>query len=342
MPVKVFAYCTNRDAAWPDFPHQPEQRRDLSTPGFDQHLIEMVTQIFEKSGGEISQSVYGVCRHLQRTNVILTFDVEAEFLEAIAPWAWNANAILFLPDGNIRDPNGAVLVERETMQPDPSAQLPYPQDARQRKAQNEQELRNRQIDTPDALPPVVGLNEVHLRAADDVAWRALALFVVAVRAESLASGNPISEEALRQKQPLAFQALTPWEQQFISDDSPAEEDISAAGWRYESLATLQWVLGMTPSLPFPDVICDVPAAATLMMSVSAREFVAGAKLRPVDQILDAMDLNYRLLWAARQATVQSVDPPSGIEGGVIAERQHSLNWLTCFENAEWDNVDIPS
>ncbi|WP_436714810.1 DUF4272 domain-containing protein [Roseiconus lacunae] len=342
MPVQVFAYCTDRDANWPEFPHQSGTRRDLSTAGFDQHLIEMVGQIFEKSGGEISQSVYGVCRHLQRTNVILSFEIEAEYLEAIAPWAWECNAILFLPDGNIRDPNGAVLVERESLQPDPQAQLPFPVEARSRKVQTELELRNRGIDTPESLPPVIGECEVHVRPADEVAWRALALFVVAVRAESLATGEAIPLDALRAKQPLAFQAMTPWEEAFLANESPGEDDVSAAGWRYESLATLQWALGLSASLPFPDEICDVPAAAKLMMSVDARDFVAEAKLRPVEQILDALDLNYRLLWATRQAMINNVDPPGGIEGGVVAERQHSLNWLTCFENADWDDVDTPS
>lgn len=317
-------------------------RRDPSTPGFDQHLIEMVSQIFEQSGGEISQSVYGVCRHLQRTNVILAFEVDAEHLEAIAPWAWEFNAVLFLPDGNIRDPNGAVLVDRETMQPDPKAQLPFPVDARSRKAQSEIQLRNRQIDTPETLPPVVAESEVQLRPADEVAWRALALFIVAVRAESLATEEPIPVETLRAKQPLAFQALTPWEQAFMENESPSSEDVSAAGWRYESLAALQWAMGLAAALPFPDTICDVPAAAKLMMSVQPRELVSAATLRPTDQILDALDLNFRLLWAARQASVDNVDPPAGLEGGVVAERQHTLNWLTCFENAEWDDVDIPS
>ena len=342
MPVQVFAYCTDRRAGWPDFPHRSVTRRDLSTPGFDDHLIELVTQIFERTGGQISQSVYGVCRHLQRTNVILTFDVDGEHLEAIAPWAWQANAILFLPDGHIRDPNGAVLVDRETMEPDAKAQLPFPVDARARKAQSELELRNRQIDSPEVLPPVAGEHEVHLRASDEVAWRALALFIVAVRAESIASENAIPIDALRAKQPLAFQALSPWEESFMANETPSEDDISAAGWRYESLATLQWALGMTAQLPFPDEICDVPEAAKLMISIPARDMISEAKLRPTGQILNALDMNFRLLWAARQATGSGQEPPQGIQGGVVAERQHSLHWLTCFENAEWDDVDIPS
>jgi hypothetical protein len=198
------------------------------------------------------------------------------------------------------------------------------------------------IDVPDALPPVVSQSEVTLRSADDVAWRALALFIVAVRAESLASGKPIPIEALRTKSPLSFQALTPWEQEFLSNDSPPEAAVSAAGWRYEALAALQWALGMQSKLPFPDTICDVPEAARLMIAMPAREMIETATLRPTGEILDALDNNFRLMWAARDSASRQAEPPAGIEGGVITERQHTFNWLTYFENADWDDVDIPS
>lgn len=342
MPVEIFAYSTLREPPLPDFPHEPVLMRNHHSSGFDEHLMELVKNLFEASEGVISQSVYGICRHLQRSHHLIAFKVDGEHVEAIAPWAWAANAVLFLPDRSIRDPNGAVLYDPESRLPDDAAQLPFPVDARQRKEQNELLLRNRLIDLPDTLPPVVGETEVVLRSADDVAWRMLALFVVAVRAESLANGSPIPIESLREKSPLSFQAITPWEERFLESDSPPQEDVSAAGWRYESLTTLQWVLGMQSELPFADDLCDVPEAARRMIAHPAREMVQAARLRPAAEVLDALDLNYRLLWTARAAAVNSSDPPAGIVGGVVTERQHALNWLTCFEYADWDDVDIPS
>lgn len=342
MPVEIFAYSTLRELPSPDFPHEPVFLRDHSTPGFDDHLMGLVQQLFQASEGVISQSLYGVCRHLQRSHGLFAFKVDGEHIEAIAPWAWASNSILILPDRSIRDPNGAVLYDPTTHEPDENAQLPFPKDARQRKEQTELLLRNRLIDVPTTLPPVVGESEVLLRSADDVAWRILALFIVAVRAESIANGDPIAIDALKEKSPLAFQALTPWEQAFLENDAPSEEDVSAAGWRYECLAVLQWALGLQPSLPFPDAICDVPNTAQLMMAHPDRELIQSAELRPIPELLDALDLNYRLLWVARDAAIRTADAPAGIEGGVITERQHALNWLTCFEYAEWDDVDIPS
>lgn len=343
MPIEIFAYCTHREPPRPEFPHEPVFVRDYSTQGFVEHLMGRVKELFETAdGGQISQTIYAVCRHLQRTNVLVALKVDGEHIEAIAPWAWQSNAILFLPDRSIRDPNGAVLYDPATTECDTNAQLPFLPDARQRKAQSEIELRNRLIDTPDSLPPVISEAEVTMRTADDVVWRMLALFVVAVRAESLSSGKPIPIDALREKSPLAFQALTPWETNFLETESPLEADVSAAGWRYEALAALQWTLGMQSTLPFPDAICDVPETARQMIAIPAREMIETASLRPTGEILDALDFNYRLLWAARDAAMRQSEPPAGIEGGVITERQHALNWLTFFENADWDDVDIPS
>ena len=340
--IEVFAYCTHRDASAPDFPHELVFVRDYSTPGFSEHLVELVTDLFRKSGDTLTQSLYAVCRHVQRTNVVVAFKVEGEHIEAVAPWAWQYNAVLMLPDRSLRDPNGAVLVDPDTMQPQSDAQIPFLQDARQRKAQSEIELRNRSIDTPELLSPVVSEYEVTLRSADDVVWRTLALFIVAVRAESLANDNPIPVETLREKSPLAFQALSPWEQAFLDQETPPDDQVAMASWRYEALFVLQWALGMHAELPFPDQICDVPETARQMIAKPAREMIESATLRPTSEILDALDKNYRLLWAARDAANTGADAPAGIEGGVVTERQYALNWLTFFENADWDNVDIPS
>ena len=58
----------------------------------------------------------------------------------------------------------------------------FPRDARDRQARSEEELSQFGIRTPATLP-VVSATEVVLRPASEVARRALALFVVALRAE---------------------------------------------------------------------------------------------------------------------------------------------------------------
>ncbi|PSD21825.1 hypothetical protein C7E13_19565 [Stenotrophomonas maltophilia] len=57
---------------------------------------------------------------------------------------------------------------------------------------------------------------------------------------------------------------------------------------------------------------------------------------------DALDLHYRLHWVAREAQRQGAPMPGALEGGVIYERHYALNWLFCFEQADWDDVDTPT
>ena len=316
--------------------------RDLSDPELENHLNGFLGFIMDSGKREMTSSLYAVMRHIQRVQNHYSFEIEEDVLDALSDWGWETNSIFFLPDGSVRDPAGATLVDPETGEPDENAEIPFPVDARQRKASSEARLAERGIETPDVLPPVIGADEVVLRSADVVAWRALALFIVAVRAESLATERPIPIGQLREKSPLAFEAMSPLEMEFINSESPDQQTVVNMAWRYECLAVLQWALGMQETLPFADNICDVPLAAQTMVQRDDRQIINMARLRPTEQLLDELDWNQRLLWAARQAGVDGTDPPEGIDGGVVAERQHALNWLVRFENADWDDVDVPS
>ncbi|WP_153555885.1 DUF4272 domain-containing protein [Roseimaritima sediminicola] len=342
MTTLINAYGTLLAPTPVDFPCDALHHRDRSAAELSEHLNQFMGYVSAGGQREMTASLYAVLRHLQRVQHQWSFEVDADQREAVSRWAWRANAVLFYPDGSIRDPDHHVLVDPETGLPADAAQLPFPPEARQRKAQSELLLRNRLIDTPPALPPVVAESEVRLRTAEEVAQRAMALFIVAVRAESLASGQPIPVENLQARSPLAFAALSPQENQFLATDEPDQQSVMQAAWRYEALFSLQWALGLHAELPFPDTICEVPVVAETMLPRINEAFAAGAQLRETSEILDALDLHQRLLWAARQAHQNQQDPPAAIDGGVISERQHALNWLVRFEDAPWDDVDIPS
>ena len=95
-------------------------------------------------------------------------------------------------------------------------------------------------------------------------------------------------------------------------------------------------------LPFASGVCDVPLVANLALDNNTAQFVQNARLVSADQILDALDLHYRLHWAARQAGLDQRPSPAGVDAGVLQERHYALNWLVQFENADWDNVLTPT
>jgi hypothetical protein len=290
----------------------------------------------------MTATLYGVLRHLERVRHHLALEVEPAHMNAFAAWARDANALVFLPDGTVRAPEGKVLVAPGTGEVQPGAEIPYPADASKRKAATEGTLAAREIRVPKSLPPVLGEVEVELRPSRDVASRVLSLFVCAVRGESLASGRPIHAAELQKKMPLAFEALSPKERAFLSNATPDQQAVVDHTWRYEAIVPLAWAVGLTESLPFPSGLCDVPSLAKAIFALDAAAFVSAARLRSAAEILDALDLTFRLHWATTDARVKESAPPAGVDTGVVAERHYALNWLTRFEDAAWDDVTTPT
>lgn len=338
----VFAYSTLRKNLDPDFPCEMIETQTREDSDLVAQLNAVMGWACDFGKVEMTPTLLGVLQHLERTRNAYQFHVRTEDLDGMTQWALRSNSIFGMPDRSLRDPQGAVLVDRQNDHVDAAANLPHPADAIQRSAENRALLAKRGIEVTDLLPPAIGEDEVVMRSADEVGWRMLALFIVAVRAESIASGNPIAANLLREKSPMAFEALSPAELNFLSDDSPDPQVVVDFAWRYESLYTLQWTLGLHAEFKPPTDICDVPAVAETMVDRADRELVTETRLRGVDEILDALDLNYQMLWAARDAKTAGRDLPAGLDGGVLVERQHALNWLIQLGNADWDHVDTPS
>lgn len=340
----VNAYCTLNDLPPLPFPHRPHGRRDAGDPELRNEIGGFLHYLQSLGGGKMSSTRYHVMRHIQRTRHQLSFGVaraDAAAIAALADWALAANALLQLPDGQPRDPRLKVLVSDKDGAAEAGAVVPYPAAAAQRKAATEALLAARGLQPSPHLPPLVAESELRLRGVPETGRRAVALLAVALRAESLASGNPLPAEELERKLPGLGQVLSPSEAAFLAVEQPDGAALARFSWRYESLKTLEWALGLG-ELPWPDQPCD--AALTARTLLERLEDVARDKLalRPPAEILDALDLHYRLHWLVRQARKEGKPQPEGVDPGVVSERHYALNWLTCFEDADWDDTDTPT
>ena len=226
-----------------------------------------------------------------------------------------------------------------------------PRDARDRQVRSEEELGQFGVRTPATLPPVVSETVVVLRPAAEVARRALALFVVALRAESLMSPE-LAVAELREKRPLAFRSLTPKECLFVNDEKPDQEQITNFVWRYEALWLFAWALGLVDVLCYPSETCDVGILSKTFLETDEEALVKNAKLLPTETLLDALDLHFRLHWLVRQRQGDKPGdgdkPPAAemggndLDPGVVLERYYALNWLVQHGGAEWDDVQTPT
>src|SRR5215813_305081 len=175
MSVLINAYCTRLDPPSLQFPHALNAKRDRTDPELSKHLDGFIGYIVSRGEQQMTQVKYHVMRHIQRVRHHFSLTVDDRDLDAFAHWAWQANAICFLPDGSIRDPSGRLLIDGAGADREAGAEVPYPPDARERKTRSERELERLRFRTPATLPPVVGEAEVELRPALEVAQRALAL-----------------------------------------------------------------------------------------------------------------------------------------------------------------------
>jgi hypothetical protein len=337
----VNAYSTLATVPEPPFPHHMNGRRDDGDAEMRAQLDGFLHYLQSLGGDQMSSTRYRAMRHIQRTRHQLSFMMPREESAGLAEWALRANALLLLPDGQLRDPHCRVLVSTEDGSAEPDAAAPFPEDAWRRKAATEAQLAARGLAASATLPPVVGEPELRLRTPEETGRRAIALLAVAIRAESLASGNPLPAAELEHKLPGLQGFLSPQEAAFLQAEQPGEAELPQFSWRYESLRTLEWALGLG-ELPWPGEPCDAALTARALLDRIKDAAAGRLALRPAVEILDALDLHYRLHWLVRQARLDGKPLPAGVDAGVVSERHHALNWLTRFEEAGWDETDTPT
>lgn len=341
--VLVNAYATVRELPPLGFAHALHNRRDLSDPALAEHLDGFTGYVMGRGDGQMTATRYHLWRHIQRVRHQISFSVAADALGEIAQWARDANAVFFLPDGSVRAPDGAVLIDGAGAS-DPAAALPYPPDAVARRERTLAALAGIEPRPPASMPPALGEAEVVPRPAAAVLRRAMALTCVAVHAENLGTGDDDIRPRLCEVNSVGMASLTPEEAAFMAEDAPDAQTVSKMGWRYEALNTLLWALGNPGGkLDSGDQIADAGTLARAVLDI-AQAPAADPRLRPVPEILDALDRTWRQHWIVRQAQQQGTQP-EGLSPDIIMERHAALNWLTGFQQArgtEWDDIDTPS
>ena len=207
-------------------------------------------------------------------------------------------------------------------------------EAASRKARSEVLLRAEGLPVNKGLPVIETEREAKHRTKDEIAYRALALLVVAVKGEGL--DQPTVDQIVNDYG-LESQ-FTPKERSFIKNALPSQHDRVQFAWRYEAAWTLLWALGYVERLDKPSGICDVPRAVSFMRERKASQFVADAKLRPLSEILDQADRTYRYHWAVVDSRVNDRKQLTGIDPEVTLERHYALNWLIGYMEQDWDDI----
>jgi len=163
--MRIDAYCAHRDPRPLVFPHTLHNRREGSNSEFADHLGGFIGFVMDDGNRPMTAMRNGVIRHIERVRHQISFEVGKLELAALEERGFEANAVLFLPDGTVRAPNGAVLVDPDTGEPGPGAEVPHPPGARRRKGEIDTRPAELAIEVPPLLPPVIDDFEAELSVA---------------------------------------------------------------------------------------------------------------------------------------------------------------------------------
>jgi hypothetical protein len=192
--------------------------------------------------------------------------------------------------------------------------------------------------------------EITVREGPKVARRILVLWVVVRRAE-----GATRKECLKFLEDFQlWEEVSPKEREFLISEQPNKDKSQKLVWRLESIWVLLWAINLIKELDWPSGMCEVPILVDLVKSIIENpNSIHNARVRSKTEILDAESLTLLIHWAITDAWLHNQGVPYRLdwteEGGlpaqycpavgVVEQRHHTLNWLTCLDGAEWDDVD---
>ena len=214
--------------------------------------------------------------------------------------------------------------------------------AQERKNKSIAILQSQNVPFIEHLPLRYETEEVTPRDKKEVIERAVCSFASIMCALSISKKEYTERDRVYMTQDFlsakynALELLTPMEQEVVVGTISEAGAINAA-WKYEAVWVLLWALGVVEELSFPNEICDCNLVmGTMRRFKGLEDFMANTTLRPIEEILQALDLHYRYHWTTVNARIYGSDL-AGLDEDIVMERRAGLEWLCC-KGEENDNL----
>ncbi|MBD1294328.1 DUF4272 domain-containing protein, partial [Pseudomonas aeruginosa] len=154
-----------------------------------------------------------------------------------------------------------------------------------------------------------------IRNVQEVAERAVALCIAALKGECLGAGESAEDTAALVQEVIdkydAASFFSPVERRFVEQHGAEHQEVISFSWGYEAYHVMLWALGYVKELGAPVNLCNVGQdVGYLQQCDDVEAFVAGARFRSKSEILDAADLIYRYNWVCVNSRVKEQIPPA--------------------------------
>lgn len=183
------------------------------------------------------------------------------------------------------------------------------------------------------LPLLEPVADLQPKSASEIASRA----ITAIYAAKASFGAPRDRVKKDLHRFGLWIHLSADEQSFIEDEHASAESTHFHGWLIESIQFIAWALGLTALDHFEE--CQVTLAGLFPEAgTDPNLFISGAKLRPLEELLQEADTLYMLHWYAVAGSIagrrdERVVPPR------IIFRRHAADWLIGVAE-KWEDVSL--
>ena len=205
-----------------------------------------------------------------------------------------------------------------------------------RKIRTEKVVRALGIPVNKNLPPLHRDEEHEIRTIEAIIDRAIANTVVSAKG----SGAPdeVVDELIDRfyKEGL----FTPYELEFLENEDPDQDELNVYSWSIECNSALLWAVSLVRDLPFPNDLSDVQTLYDLMLQSEREDLLKQAHLRNHNELMDELDLYYRLHWALVETRLHNQELAVSINPGVVYERRYGLTWLLNLDGEEWEEISM--
>lgn len=201
----------------------------------------------------------------------------------------------------------------------------------QLKSDNEAALSAKNIKVITHLPQIETFEEVSPKSAQIVAERVCAISYI------IGLGYGAKKRKLRNslKTFNLWSSVTSSEKKSLRDFSISEQEKANYQWMCEAVQALAWSLGLVEMDHFTH--CDNDLISKIPMDVDPGEFIKSAKLRPIEDIQQQVDLLYRMHWYAKNSRLEGKS--CQLDLSIIMERRRAIDWV--YGTAEdWYDVDL--
>ncbi|OCA84779.1 DUF4272 domain-containing protein [Pradoshia sp. D12] len=205
-----------------------------------------------------------------------------------------------------------------------------------RKKRTEKLLKEMGIPINTHLHTLESENSLHFKDIEQVIDRIIAITIVS------AKGSGAPDETIDEflESYNAKELFSPEEKEFIENEEPDQDEYNTYSWKIECNSALLWAINLIPDLPFPHTLSDVETLYDLVLHSTKEELLERASYRDKNEILDALDLLYRLHWAIAETRMNNEEFPIEISPGVVYERRYALNWMINILDEEWDDISM--